>query len=650
MGTGMDRATIILIGAVVVLGFCGTSPGADGPRADHLGSGEPPIVPLESRVPIAIRQTDINALGFVITNFGFFGDNFDDREPSMEYPLGSQIDHLIRAGLWIGAITAEDVTVVSTGTVTGYFGRSFATASEFTQRTGIKEQSKLVFSRFYADTAVSEQDLIAEYTDYPNKGGTRDSIPLYVGITQRCYLWSYKFAEAFVIVSFTIRNEDPEGRALTNIYLGMYGELASGWKGAHDTWPPSGWFYNKALVYFPELRMCAEHHYSFQNGRAPSWGAFSLLGTTGEGVPAIDDLNVSFNWLNWHEVIDDPLDDQDRYELMANRQIDDGSAIIPGVDDPVEVLAAGPIPLLAPGDSMTFVCAFIGGMDSTSLVENAQWAQIAFDNNYVLPAPPSLGRFNVVPDRNRLTLFWQDYPETELDPFYKVPDFEGYRIYITRKEGATSDDFELVRELDIVDSLGYDTGLESVEDLREWDDGDTTFWTQYSVPIDNLKDGFKYWISLTAYDRGMPEEGVESMESGVLSAKVLAIPGSAPVADGQSVCVFPNPYRGEAIWDGERDREKYIWFANLPARATIRIYTLAGDLVKTIRFDGSPDTALDGVDGIRWERGRTAVPGGICAWDLISDEDQAVATGLYIYSVEDSETGNNQIGKFLIIR
>ena len=40
--------------------------------------------------------------------------------------------------------------------------------------------------------------------------------------------------------------------------------------------------------------MIGEHHYTYQGGTAPSWGAFALLGTRGEGVPAITDLPVGF--------------------------------------------------------------------------------------------------------------------------------------------------------------------------------------------------------------------------------------------------------------------------------------------------------------------------------------------------------------------
>ena len=97
------------------------------------------------------------------------------------------------------------------------------------------------------------------------------------------------------------------------------------------------------------------------------------------------------------------------------------------------------------------------------------------------------------------------------------------------------------------------------------------FWSLPIHPMDG--DGFKYWVALTAFDRGVPEEGVPSMESGIRATKVLAIPGTTPADGPTEVSVVPNPYRGQAIWDGDRDREKYVWFINLPMRATIRSST-----------------------------------------------------------------------------
>ena len=648
------RLTALWLAGVLVgaLALALSAEAGNDPRYDAwLESSPAPESPQADKVPKLTRQTDGNALGFVITNYGFFGNNFVSRSPSMEYPLGSEIDHLIRAGLWVGAVNAQGDTVVSTGTVSGSYGSGSSSATEFTPIQTIKERSTLINSRAYSKKAVSEQDFNAAYRDYGPIAPTNRGKTLSVEVTQRSYLWSYKFAEAFVIVSFTVRNV---GGDLWGMRLGIFGELSSGWKGSYDTWPPSGWFRKKALEYFPEQRMVGEHHYSYQAGAAPTWGAIAILGTRGPGIPPVDSLTNCFHWWSWYDERAHPESyaDSAKFRLMGDGLIDDPSVIRPETeDDPVELVATGPIPRLAPGDSVVFVCAFVGGMDRANLIQNAEWAQRAFENNYVLPSPPPPPRIKVVPGQAAIDIYWDDSSERQLDPFYNVPDFEGYRIYITRKEGATSDDFELVRDIDIVDSLGYDTGFDGVRETNVFDS--TTY--NYHLRIDSVKDGFRYWVSLTAYDKGMPEQGVESMQSGVLATKVLTIPGPGPQRD-ETVYVFPNPYRGAAIWDGTRDREKYLWFANLPRKSTIRIFTLAGDLVRSIDFDADtqydPD-AYTGVDvqGLKIGSERLiAMPGGMCAWDLISERDQAVATGLYIFSVEDKESGKNHVGKFMVIR
>jgi len=116
------------------------------------------------------------------------------------------------------------------------------------------------------------------------------------------------------------------------------------------------------------------------------------------------------------------------------------------------------------------------------------------------------------------------------------------------------------------------------------------------------------------------------------------------------VTVFPNPFHGDAVWDGSREREKYIWFANLPERALIRIYSLAGDLIDEIDFDGNTYDAGN-IAAIRSTSGeRLAFSGGMCAWDLISRADQPVASGLYLYAVSDRGTGEVSVGKFMVIR
>lgn len=101
------------------------------------------------------------------------------------------------------------------------------------------------------------------------------------------------------------------------------------------------------------------------------------------------------------------------------------------------------------------------------------------------------------------------------------------------------------------------------------------------------------------------------------------------------IAVVPNPYIATAKWEprtlytsGRGDRK--IEFKKLPAECTVRIYTVAGSLVKTLRKESSPAD-------------------GSLAWDLISEDGMEVAFGLYIYHVDAPGIGEH-IGKFAIVK
>ncbi len=98
--------------------------------------------------------------------------------------------------------------------------------------------------------------------------------------------------------------------------------------------------------------------------------------------------------------------------------------------------------------------------------------------------------------------------------------------------------------------------------------------------------------------------------------------------------VVPNPYVGAASFEPEKYAisgrgERRIEFRGLPANSAIRIYTVSGALVQTIRHDGSND--------------------GYVAWNLRSKDNMDVAPGLYIYHVDGNQVGT-YIGKFAIIK
>jgi hypothetical protein len=149
-------------------------------------------------------------------------------------------------------------------------------------------------------------------------------------------------------------------------------------------------------------------------------------------------------------------------------------------------------------------------------------------------------------------------------------------------------------------------------------------------------------FAVTAFDVGDPQTGLPPLEASKLVNATLVYPiddEETVEQENLEVMVYPNPYRVDAEYSADQHEEggaygKRIRFVNLPPRCTIRIYTLDGDLVKEIDHQ-KDDLALDATYD---------------EWDLISRNTQAVVSGIYLYSVEDKDTGDSQIGKFVIIK
>lgn len=99
--------------------------------------------------------------------------------------------------------------------------------------------------------------------------------------------------------------------------------------------------------------------------------------------------------------------------------------------------------------------------------------------------------------------------------------------------------------------------------------------------------------------------------------------------------VVPNPYVGAASFEPQRYAvsgrgERKIEFRALPQKCTIRIYTVKGELVKTLEHNGN-------------------ITQGYISWDLRTKDNLEIAPGLYIYNVDGGELGNFT-GKFAVIK
>jgi concanavalin A-like lectin/glucanase superfamily protein len=91
--------------------------------------------------------------------------------------------------------------------------------------------------------------------------------------------------------------------------------------------------------------------------------------------------------------------------------------------------------------------------------------------------------------------------------------------------------------------------------------------------------------------------------------------------DLDNVVIYPNPYRSDI------KPEKEVSFDRVPAQATIRLYDISGQLIKTIKKDSQ----------VPWVR-----------WDLKNESGSHVASGVYIYIIRAN--GQERRGKIAILQ
>ncbi|CUS98650.1 T9SS type A sorting domain-containing protein [Candidatus Kryptobacter tengchongensis] len=98
--------------------------------------------------------------------------------------------------------------------------------------------------------------------------------------------------------------------------------------------------------------------------------------------------------------------------------------------------------------------------------------------------------------------------------------------------------------------------------------------------------------------------------------------------DVEKINAFPNPYYGFNLMETDR-LLKYITFNHLPKKATIRIFNLAGVLVKTIYKDDDSQFAR---------------------WNLRNEHNLPVASGIYIVHIDMPDIGKTKILKLMIVQ
>ncbi|MCK4412764.1 MAG: hypothetical protein KAY32_04405 [Candidatus Eisenbacteria sp.] len=280
----------------------------------------------------------------------------------------------------------------------------------------------------------------------------------------------------------------------------------------------------------------------------------------------------------------------------------------------------------------------------------------------VAPPPPALNLedhefrlhdVDLAGDR-RVRIAWDNASELVADPIQQRILFAGYQVWRVEgwqrpigSTGPSPDEWQLVATL-TRSPIGTELDLEDYTDttLTPTDfvpdpENEGELLARYAIgryffeDAVGLKNGMLYFYDVTAYSSWRDERG----ELRVLSSQAAAVeadgvcPMWEPVAQGwqDQIMVVPNPWRGGAAWDltpSDADPTgTKIAFAKLPARnCQLRIYTLAGDLVRTLD-SGTQGTVF---------------------WNMISRNGQDITSGVYLYAVTCGD--ETMVGRFTVIR
>jgi len=685
-------------------------------------------VPVIGQTSFTQKTTSMGRLKLTMSNFGTIGrptvrSNVQG-DPSMSYPTKGK-EHLFESGMWLGAIV-NGQKLVSSGAVDASSGYATgASGYEFTPSGApIIERSKLTSSPNYSSNAISHQDFVFYLTDantiVPNTSIpiNNHTNPLLAKVELQVYNWNYSYADFFVICNYKITNNSTN--KWDSVYVGQWADLVV--RDVIKTADNGTAFYNKGRNGVDDKYMAI--YAWLGDSKADdanfiqSFGAMQFLGIDWQGMffnPHQPDTFISrgfakptlnYNFWNFNSTSPPfitPVNDLERY-LKLSSTID--SATLNGPSGPtngapnnwIQLISAGPIPSVAPGESFTYTMAYVAAKNSAYQISNnyvvaneAARAELtdhfkrtrstylgenvnedgkynsALDINgngkldqYILPEPPTSPKLKIIPSDNKVEIYWDSSSINSIDPISRKKDFEGFRIY--RSNPGDDLDRDLTADNNLIaqwdstgNSVGYNNGFEAIKLIEpKYFDGDPVAY-QFKYTMDNLLNGWQYQFTVTAFDKGDELLNIPSLESSPVENEYRVFAGTTPKSitenNANEIGVYPNPFKISAAWDGTTSRTHKIYFTNLPSVCEINIYTSNGDLVASMKHDAATYKG----EGSKWfenysDASKTIMSGGEHAWDLLSNYKTNVSSGVYLFTVKDLKTGNISTGKFAILK
>ena len=343
---------------------------------------------------------------------------------------------------------------------------------------------------------ISDQDSYCVYSDSNNTKSV-----LGILMAQTGYTFGVNFAKNIIFYKFQIINVGQNN--LSGVYFDMYTDIDVGNVSGGD---PE--YADDKLDYNPEKKVV----YFFDDGISNEWpdGKTGYFGVAFLKTPEVNGSEPGITDMHYN-IYDDDLDiDTVQYGIMSSAQSLYNSSLGPKFfhignntslhyDDPSTIPASG-LDILAnissgpyelnTGDTLTFITAIVAGETLQEILDVTDQAQNTVNLNFELPKPPARPHLYGMAGNFKSVLFWDDIAEKSLDEYTGQYDFEGYRIYRSRDQGASWDQ---IADFDIINNQGKNTGL------------------QYTYTDTTVINGFEYWYSITSYDRGSSD--IESLES-----------------------------------------------------------------------------------------------------------------------------------------
>jgi hypothetical protein len=421
--------------------------------------------------------------------------------PSGEFPINSTKHYIYRVNPWVGipgnVVQALHTTNEEWEAVGGFHNPDLAqVAFSDNPQSWHPVNGWPVKDANGNNIFLSDQDSYCVYSDSNN---SRETLGLQV--IQTGYAYGVTFAKNILFYKFDIINNGQ--RDLDSVYFAIYADIDVG--NVSGGVPEYGddkidFIKSRNLVYF------------YDDGVSSEWpgGKTGFFGVALLKTPIVNGQMLGITDMHY-SLYDDDLDiDSVQFGRMAstpslfnsslgpryfhignstNLHYDDPATIPASGLDIVATLSSGPYRLNR-GDTLTFVMAFVAGDTKDEMLAAATTAQSTVDANFNLPKPPERPQLYGVAGDKSATLYWDDRSEKNPDASSGEFDFEGYRIYRSKDKGIN---WDKIAQFDVKNGIGEDKGI------------------QYSYTDTTVLNGFEYWYSITAFDRG--DEIVPSLES-----------------------------------------------------------------------------------------------------------------------------------------